>query len=60
MLTSAHADSYREKAAELRLLANHLLMPGARKDVEAIAVLYERLADTLDALEIKRRRKISY
>jgi hypothetical protein len=59
MLPADHAKLYREKATELRLLAAHLTMNGAKKDIEAIATLYERLADIVDELGIRRIRKIS-
>ena len=59
MLPAEQARFYREKAAEFRRLADRLSAPGAKKDIEALAILYERLADTIEAIETRRIRKIS-
>jgi hypothetical protein len=51
---SAQAKYYRQKAAEVRRLASRLWEPEAKKDMEAIAMRYEKLADALDQAENTR------
>jgi hypothetical protein len=59
MLNSGHAKLYRKKAEELRQLASRLSAFSAKKDMEAVAILYERLADQIDPVERKRTPNLS-
>ena len=57
MPTPPPAEYYREKAIELRKLASGMTAPNARKEFEAIAVRYERLADHIEGVLVERRRQ---
>ena len=59
MFPAAQATFYREKAAELRMLAGHLSAPGAKEEIEVVALLYERLADAIDTMETRRTARTS-
>jgi hypothetical protein len=50
----SHPDSehYREMASKLRELARQFRFPGARQELLALALRYERRADQLDARSV--------
>jgi hypothetical protein len=57
MPTPPPAEHYREKAIELRKLASGIIAPNARKEFEAIAVRYEKLADYIEGADAEQRRQ---
>ncbi len=57
MPSSPPATHYRAKAIELRRMASELTAPNARKEFEAIARLYDRLAERIEGARDERKHQ---
>ena len=56
MPTPSLVEHYREKAVELRKMASELSVANARKEFEAIAARYERLADSIEGAQGNQKK----
>ena len=56
MVSPSPGEHYREKAIELRRMASEQSVRSARKEFEAIAARYERLANRIEGIEEKQRQ----
>ncbi len=56
MVSPSSVEYYREKAIELRRIASEQSARSARKEFEAIAARYERLADRIEGIKERPRQ----